>query len=156
MSAAAALGLMSAFNGVGRLAFGALSDKIGRKPTTVIMFVLYMISCLFLLRNTDNFMQALAGVCMVGFSYGGYLAMMPSFTADYYGAKNVGANYGTVFTAWGICGFIVPAYFAGIVAAAKAAGNVAAGYNQTYFSLAGFCVVGIILVLVITKPTRDA
>ena len=156
MSAAAALGLMSAFNGVGRLAFGALSDKIGRKPTTVIMFCLYMFSCLFLLRNTDNFMQALAGVCMVGFSYGGYLAMMPSFTADYYGAKNVGANYGTVFTAWGICGFIVPAYFAGIVAAAKAAGNVAAGYNQTYFSLAGFCVVGIILVLVITKPTRDA
>ncbi|MGB5994378.1 MAG: OFA family MFS transporter [Candidatus Deferrimicrobiaceae bacterium] len=156
MSAAAALGLMSAFNGVGRLAFGSLSDKIGRKPTTVIMFCLYMISCIFLLRNTTNFMTALAGVCMVGFSYGGYLAMMPSFTADYYGAKNVGANYGTVFTAWGICGFVVPAYFAGIVAAAKAAGNVAAGYNQTYFSLAGFCVVGIVLVLIIKKPTRDA
>jgi MFS family permease len=93
---------------------------------------------------------------MVGFSYGGYLAMMPSFTADYYGAKNVGANYGTVFTAWGICGFIVPAYFAGIVAKAKAAGDVAAGYSQTYFSLAGFCVIGIILVLIITKPVRDA
>jgi len=156
MSAGAALGIMSAFNGVGRLAWGATSDKIGRKPTTVVMFVCYIIACLFLLRNTTNFIQALAGVCLVGFSYGGYLAMMPSFTADFYGPKNVGANYGIVFTAWGVCGFIVPGYFASIVAAAKAAGDAAAGYNQTYFTLAGFCVVGIILVLILKKPIQDA
>jgi len=155
MSAAAALGLMSAFNGVGRLAWGATSDKIGRKTTTIAMFACYIVACLFLLRNTTNFMTALAGLCVVGFSYGGYLAMMPSFTADFYGPKNVGANYGIVFTAWGVCGFVVPGYFASIVAAAKAAGNAAAGYNQTYFTLAGFCVVGIVLVLILKKPMHD-
>ncbi len=152
MSAGAALGIMSAFNGVGRLAWGATSDKIGRKNTTVCMFIGYIIACIFLLRNVQNFSQALAGLCVVGFCYGGYLAMMPSFTADFYGAKNVGANYGIVFTAWGICGFIVPGYFAKIVQAAKDAGNVAAGYNQTYFTLAGMCVVGIVLVLLLRKP----
>ena len=156
MSAGAALGLMSAFNGVGRLAWGATSDKIGRKATTIAMFACYIVACLFLLRNTTNFLQALVGLCVVGFSYGGYLAMMPSFTADFYGPKNVGANYGIVFTAWGVCGFVVPGYFASIVAAAKAAGNAAAGYNQTYFTLAGFCVVGIILVLILKKPSHEA
>jgi len=152
MSAGAALGIMSAFNGVGRLAWGATSDKIGRKATTVCMFIGYILACVFLLRNVASFGQALAGLCVVGFCYGGYLAMMPSFTADFYGAKNVGANYGIVFTAWGICGFIVPGYFAKIVQAAKDAGDVAAGYNQTYFTLAGMCVIGIVLVLLLRRP----
>jgi OFA family oxalate/formate antiporter-like MFS transporter len=152
MSAGAALGIMSAFNGVGRLAWGATSDKIGRKNTTICMFALYIVACIFLLRNVVTFGQALAGLCVVGFCYGGYLAMMPSFTADFYGPKNVGANYGLVFTAWGICGFIVPGYFAKIVQAAKDAGNVAAGYNQTYFTLAGMCVIGIVLVLILRRP----
>jgi len=152
MSGATALGIMSAFNGVGRLAWGATSDKIGRKNTTICMFALYIVACMFLLRNVSSFNQALAGLCVVGFCYGGYLAMMPSFTADFYGAKNVGANYGIVFTAWGICGFIVPGYFAKIVGAAKEAGNIAAGYNQVYFTLAGMCVLGIILVVILRRP----
>jgi len=156
MSAGAALGIMSAFNGVGRLAWGATSDKIGRKNTTIAMFAGYIIACIFLLRNVTSFPQALAGLCIVGFCYGGYLAMMPAFTADYYGAKNVGANYGIVFTAWGICGFIVPGYFAKIVQAAKNAGNIAAGYNETYFTLAGMCVVGIVLVLLVRKPVHTS
>jgi OFA family oxalate/formate antiporter-like MFS transporter len=152
MTGGTALGIMSAFNGVGRLAWGATSDKIGRKNTTICMFVGYIIACMFLLRNVANFNQALLGLCVVGFCYGGYLAMMPSFTADFYGAKNVGANYGIVFTAWGICGFTVPGYFAKIVGAAKAAGNVATGYNQVYFTLAGMCVLGIILVVILRRP----
>jgi len=154
MSGATALGIMSAFNGVGRLAWGATSDKIGRKMTTICMFVGYIIACVFLLRNVQNFNQALAGLCVVGFCYGGYLAMMPSFTADFYGAKNVGANYGIVFTAWGICGFTVPKYFAGIMTAAKEAGNLAGGYNQVYGTLAGMCVVGIVLVAILRKPEQ--
>ncbi len=154
MTGGTALGIMSAFNGVGRLAWGATSDKIGRKNTTMAMFVGYIIACMFLLRNVANFNQALLGLCVVGFCYGGYLAMMPSFTADFFGSKNIGANYGIVFTAWGICGFTVPKYFAGIVGAAKAAGNVAGGYNQVYLTLAGMCVVGIIAVLVVKAPTQ--
>ncbi len=154
MTGGTALGIMSAFNGVGRLAWGATSDKIGRKNTTMAMFVGYIIACMFLLRNVTSFNQALLGLCVVGFCYGGYLAMMPSFTADFFGSKNIGANYGIIFTAWGICGFTVPKYFAGIVGAAKAAGNVAGGYNQVYLTLAGMCVVGIIAVLVVKAPTQ--
>jgi OFA family oxalate/formate antiporter-like MFS transporter len=81
--------------------------------------------------------------------------MMPSFTADCYGAKNVGANYGIVFTAWGVCGLTVRKYFAGILKAAKEAGNLAAGYNKAYFTLAVFCVVGIVLVLAVKRPIHE-
>ena len=48
---------------------------------------MHIIACLFFLRNATGFMQVLIGLCLVGFCYGGYLAMMPPFTADCYGTK---------------------------------------------------------------------
>lgn len=116
---------------------------------------MYVIACLFFLRNAQNFWQVLIGLCVVGFAYGGYLAMMPSFTADYYGPRNVGANYGIMFTAWGVCGFTVPKYFAGIMKAAKEAGDLAGGYNQVYFTLAVMSAIGIALVLIVKRPLHD-
>lgn len=158
MSGATALGIMSAFNGVGRLAWGSLSDKLGRNMTTVAMYATYIVACLLFLNpgaKTGSFGMLLVGLCFVGFSYGGYLALMPSFTADYYGAKNVGANYGIMFTAWGICGFVVPAYFAKIMTAAKDSGNLVAGYNKVYFTLAMFALAGAILTFLVKRPMHE-
>lgn len=154
MSGGTAVGLMSFFNGVGRLVWGTTSDKLGRNLTTAMMYGVYVIACLFFLRNATNFWQVLIGLCIVGFSYGGYLALMPSFTADYYGAKNVGANYGVMFTAWGICGFVVPGYFAGIMKTAKEAGNIAGGYNKVYFTLAMMSIIGGVLAMIVKRPTQ--
>ena len=116
---------------------------------------MYVIACLFFLRNAQNFWLVLIGLCIVGFSYGGYLAMMPSFTADYYGAKNIGANYGIIFTAWGVCGFTVPKYFAGIMVQANAAGDLAGGYNKVYFTLAMMSIVGAVLVFIVKRSMQD-
>ena len=154
MTGGTAVGLMSFFNGVGRLVWGTTSDKIGRNITTAAMYGVYVIACLFFLRNATNFWQVLIGLCIVGFSYGGYLALMPSFTADYFGTKNIGANYGIIFTAWGVCGFTVPKYFGGIMVKAKAAGNIAAGYNQVYFTLAVMSAIGIALALIVKRPAQ--
>jgi OFA family oxalate/formate antiporter-like MFS transporter len=154
MSGGTAVGLLAFFNGVGRLVWGATSDKIGRNITTAMMYGVYAIACLFFVRNATNFWQVLIGLCIIGFSYGGYLALMPSFTADYYGAKNVGANYGVMFTAWGICGFVVPGYFGGIMKAAKAADKIAAGYNQVYITLAIMSIIGIVLALIVKRPAQ--
>ena len=154
MSGGTAVGLMSFFNGVGRLAWGTTSDKIGRNITTAMMYGVYVLACLFFLRNATNFWQVLIGLCIVGFSYGGYLALMPSFTADYFGTKSIGANYGIIFTAWGICGFTVPKYFGGIMVKAKAAGNIAGGYNQVYFTLAVMSAIGIALALIVKRPQQ--
>ena len=108
LTAGTALGVMSAFNGLGRLGWGGLSDKLGRNVTTLAMYIVYIVACLFLLRTASGFWPVLIGLCMVGFAFGGYLALLPSFTADYFGSKNIGANYGLMFTAYGSSGYFVP------------------------------------------------
>src|SRR2546425_3497516 len=142
MSAGAALGVMSIFNGLGRLGWGSVSDRFGRKAATLCMCAVSVVACLGFLRGATGFTQLLTGLCLVAFSYGGYLALMPSFTADFYGPRNVGANYGLLFTAWGICGFVVPGYFAGIMDKAKAAGKLADGYAEVYLTLAILAMLG--------------
>jgi MFS transporter, OFA family, oxalate/formate antiporter len=154
VSAGTALGIMSVFNGAGRLAWGAVSDRFGRKTAVIGMCAASILACLGFLRTADAFGTLLVGLCLVGFSYGGYLALMPSFTADYFGPKHVGANYGLLFTAWGLCGFIVPGYFAGIMDRAKAAGDVAAGHNEVYWTLAGLALVGAVVAAVLRPPQR--
>ena len=154
-TAGAALGVMSFFNGIGRLSWGSLSDKLGRNYPAVAMYVVYTIACLALLRTASGFWPLLMGLCMVGFSFGGYLALLLSFTADYFGSKNVGANYGIMFSAYGLYGFNVPEYFAGIMDEARKAGDLAGGYNQVYFTLAVFAVAGAVLALLVKRPLAE-
>ncbi len=154
LSGGAALGVMSFFNGIGRLSWGSLSDRIGRNRTAVAMYLVYSVACLFFLRTATEFWPLLVGLCLVGFAFGGFLALLPSFTADYFGSRNVGANYGLMFSAYGLCGFVVPRYFASIMDQARLAGNLAAGYSQVYFILALFALVGVVLAAIVTRPLR--
>ncbi|MBI3683631.1 MAG: OFA family MFS transporter [Acidobacteria bacterium] len=158
MTAGAALGVMSIFNGAGRLVWGSVSDRVGRKAAILGMCLVSVVACLGVLREAREFTPLLAGLCMVAFSYGGYLALMPSLTADYYGPRNVGANYGLLFTAWGICGFVVPGYFAGIMDRAKAGGDLAGGYREVYGTLALLALVGALVAALLRapRPSREA
>ena len=146
---------MSVFNGAGRLGWGAVSDRSGRKTAVLGMCAGSVLACVAFLRTPDGFTQVLIGLCIAAFSYGGYLALMPSFTADYFGPKHVGANYGLLFTAWGVCGFIVPGYFAGILDAAKASGNLAGGYAQVSWTLAGISVACAAVCVILQPPHKN-
>jgi len=154
MSAGAALGVMSICNGLGRLGWGSVSDRFGRKAAMLAMCCVSVVACLGFLRGAASFIPLLAGLCLVAFSYGGYLALMPSITADFYGPRNVGANYGLLFSAWGICGFVVPGYFAAIMDKARAAGNLAAGYTEVYWTLAILATCGGLVAAVLRPPRR--
>lgn len=156
------LGIMSAFNGLGRLFWGSLSDKTGRNMTTVLMYAVYIVTCVFIISYGvlhQAYTPILLGLCLIGFAYGGYLAMMPSFTADYYGAKNVGANYGIVFTAWGTSALVFTQVFAKIITKAKAVGTpeaLAGGYKTVYYSLAALSAVGLVMALIVKRPAQAA
>jgi hypothetical protein len=57
-----------------------------------------------------------------------------------------------VFSAWGLCGFLIPGYFAGIMDRARAAGDLAAGYNEVYWKLAVIAAVGAAAAAMLRPP----
>ena len=142
MSAGAGLGVMSVFNGLGRLGWGSISDRYGRLPAVLGMFATSVVACGAVLRVSDGFGSLLLGLCLVAFAYGGFLALMPAMTADFFGAKYVGANYGIMFSAWGLCGFLVPGYFASMLDAARSQGDLAGGYAEVFGILAFLSLAG--------------
>lgn len=143
--AAAGLGTMALLNGLGRLVHGSISDKIGRKNTVILMFIEYLVAFLVLLPHSDSFTKWLIGICIVGFSYGGYLALMPSITADYFGTKSLGHNYGYLFTAWGVAGVGGPFMIDAIKTATGA-------YTNAMYAISVAAVAGIVLVFISKKP----
>jgi OFA family oxalate/formate antiporter-like MFS transporter len=143
--AAGALGIMAIFNGLGRPAFGAISDKIGRSNATMLAFAVYIVALLGVLRGADTFGMYTTGISMVGFAYGGYLALMPSYTADYFGTKNLGLNYGLVFSAWGAAGVLGPIIGAQVR-------QQTGSFVGAFWILSALCVAGILLALITKAP----
>ncbi|MBF0204088.1 MAG: OFA family MFS transporter, partial [Desulfamplus sp.] len=90
-------------NASGRVGTGYYSDKIGRLNAYCLNCAVSAI-CLFLLPyviSTANLFLLFLVVGVAYWQYGGGLSLMPSFTADFFGAKNLGFNYGLVFIGWG-------------------------------------------------------
>ena len=102
-------------NALGRVATGSYSDRIGRANAYAING-LAAAACLFalpwIMASNDVGLLFLA-VGVATWAYGGGLALMPAITADYYGPRNLGLNYGLVFLGWGLA-FFVP-QVAGVV-----------------------------------------
>jgi hypothetical protein len=49
-----------------------------------------------------NPFSLLIGKSLVGFTFGGMLAIFPVVTVDFFGLRNLGLNYRLMVTAWGI------------------------------------------------------
>lgn len=99
-------------NGGGRILAGMLSDKIGRKATFLICFVCQAVLIFLLSKaSTGNNLGTIPAMAiisaLIGANYGANLSLFPSITKDFYGLKNFGMNYGLVFTAWGVGGFML-------------------------------------------------
>ena len=137
MAIAAVVGL-AVGNGGGRIIAGMLSDKIGRK-LTLFLFLLFQAVLILLLTQARGETVLASGpvliiiTALIGASYGSNLALLPSFTKDFYGLKNFGVNYGLVFTAWGVGGFVL----------ALVAGEV---YDRTQtFNFAYYCSIALLV-----------
>jgi OFA family oxalate/formate antiporter-like MFS transporter len=99
--------LLAIFNASGRVIAGMVSDIIGRVSAMAIVFVLQAVVMYFFdqFSSTGAF---LFGVALVGFNYGACLSLFPATAADYWGTRNLGLNYGILFTAWGVGGVFGP------------------------------------------------
>jgi len=131
--------LLAIGNAAGRIVAGMLSDRIGRTWTMCIIF-LFQAVLMFVLRTGLFDMTAFIIVSMLlGFNYGACLSVFPSAVKDNFGLKNFGINYGLVFTAWGVGGFIFPLAAGKIFEAAKKATG-AGSYNDAYLTAAAVLV----------------
>jgi nitrate/nitrite transporter NarK len=103
--------IMAIGNAGGRIIAGILSDKIGRSYTLFIMLIfqaLLMFACIPVMgsESANAFVLVLLAT-LIGFNYGTNLSLFPSLTKDLWGLKNFGTNYGIVFSAWGVGGFVM-------------------------------------------------
>lgn len=106
-----AVAIMAIGNAAGRIVAGSLSDKIGRTLTLCLMLafqaVLMFAAIPVVGAETTGPVLLVALATFIGFNYGTNLALFPALTKDFWGLKNFGANYGVLFTAWGVGGFVL-------------------------------------------------
>lgn len=101
------LAILAIFNTVGRLLGGAVSDRIGRTRTMILAFLFQAANMLAFSHYTTPGLLVF-GAAFTGICYGSVFTLMPATTADFYGVRNLGVNYGLVFTSFGVAGVVGP------------------------------------------------
>jgi MFS family permease len=144
--------LLSLFNIGGRFVWASLSDKLGRKLTYIIFFVLggALYASVPASAMAGNKLLFVAAFCIILSMYGGGFATVPAYLADLFGTQMVGAIHGRLLTAWATAGILGPVvvnymrdYQLGLGIPREQV------YNQTMFILVGMLVVGLISNLMI-------
>jgi MFS family permease len=101
------LAFMAIMNFFGRVGGGFVSDKIGRTNTLFVVMIVQMFN-MIAFRSYDNLALVMMGALVAGTCFGAVLSIFPAFTADQFGLKNHGANYGVVYLAYGASGVLAP------------------------------------------------
>jgi OFA family oxalate/formate antiporter-like MFS transporter len=148
-----AVAILAIGNAGGRIIAGMVSDKIGRKATLFIMLSFQAILMLIAVpvveaEKTSAVLMVLLAT-FIGFNYGTNLSLFPSVTKDKWGLKNFGINYGIVFTAWGVGGFVMSRLSQMLFASTNS-------YSMSFLSAFAFLVIGIILTLTLKTTTTKA
>ncbi len=147
---AAALALtVGAFgNAGGRILSGWLSDSLGRLTTLRIMVLTSALAMplLFAVREQAPLLYLL--VALVYWCYGTQLSVFASATADFYGTRNLGANYGALFTAWGAAGVVGP-LVAGRVF------DVTRSYQYAFYGAAALAAIAFVVLLAARPPAHS-
>ncbi|MBU6258793.1 MAG: OFA family MFS transporter [Burkholderiales bacterium] len=157
-AAAGLVGLISLFNSLGRLFWATLSDKLGRKTTYIVFFVLGM--ALYCTLPTLGHL-GMAGafvifVCIILTMYGGGFSTIPAYLADIFGVQMVGAIHGRLLTAWSVAGIVGPALIAAVREAQLAAGiDKSLVYDRTLYLMAALLLAGLVCNLFV-KPVPDS
>ena len=146
-SALPVIGLVigAAGNASGRILSGWMSDAMGRLNVLRLMIGISAISMPILYLTGSNVAMLYVMVFIVYWCYGTQLSVNASTTADFWGTKNVGINYGILFTAWGVAGFIGPRIGGVLFDKYK-------NYQAAFYTAAALAVVALICEFLAKKP----
>jgi OFA family oxalate/formate antiporter-like MFS transporter len=148
ITAATMVGTFGLFNGAGRIAYAALSDRIGRMRACVAMLTIQGIVFLLLpyAHSPASFFVLAA---LIYLSYGGGFGVMPAAAADFFGTRYVGSIYGAMIVAWSLGGVVGPFIAAWIYT--RTGGNHSLG-----FMTLGVIALLAILFPLVTRPPKRA
>jgi MFS transporter, OFA family, oxalate/formate antiporter len=136
------------FNGLGRILWGMISDKIGRKLSIIIMAATQGVFVYLFQYMAGNEYTLYLFAMLIGFNFGGNFALFPTITADTFGTKYVGMNYGWVFLAYAIGGIFGP------IMGGKL-GDM--GNFPLAFTICGIlCIVAVLTISMVKPVTRKA
>jgi len=147
-----AVAVMAVGNAAGRIGAGFLSDRIGRRWTLMIVLLCQAALMFIAIPVTESKSTAAVVIVLIatfiGFNYGANLSLFPSFTKDLWGLKSFGVNYGFVFTAWGVGGFIFSRIQQTLLA------NSASKSYSSSFILAGILLIAGAAMTFLIKPPQ--
>lgn len=151
------VGLISLFNIFGRFFWASASDKVGRKRTYFIFFVVG--AFLYIVASQMAGLKALglfvASFCVIASMYGGGFATIPAYLADLFGTQFVGAIHGRLLTAWSTAGILGPVVVNYLHDVRLEAGVPHAEiYAPIFYVLAGMLVIGFVANLLV-KPVAS-
>jgi len=136
--------IMAIGNAGGRIMAGVLSDKIGRRVTLACMLIFQAVLMLLAIPvvggegGSATILVLLA--TFIGFNYGTNLSLFPSLAKDHWGLTHFGINYGIVFTAWGVGGFVMGRL-------SQMLQSTTGGYTYSFLTAATLLIVGAFLAL---------
>ena len=140
--------LLAIFNTAGRLISGLVSDRIGRTQTMVLAFLLQSLN-MFCFQFYTTPQLVLFGAAFTGLCYGTIFTLMPAAVADFYGVRNLGVNYGLLFTGFGVAGIVGPIIASRMYDAYKS-------YNNSYTACAVMLLIGALMALSTRAPKVPA
>jgi MFS transporter, OFA family, oxalate/formate antiporter len=144
-AAGSALGLLALFNGLGRIVWGTVSQKLGARKSISVMTLLQagMLFALYHMGSTETALTVAA--CWIGFNFGGNFALFPLASAESFGTKNLGANYGAMFTAYGVGGIVMPIL-------AGSMWDMLGSYYIAFMVAGAICLISTVLAFVVKPP----
>jgi sugar phosphate permease len=145
VAASGALAVMGAFNFVGTIASGWLTDRFDPRRLLLVYYGFRGVSLLFL-----PFVHDTAGIVAFSVLFGlDYIATVPptvALCADRFGRRNVGIVYGWVFAAH-MLGAAIAAFVAGLVR------ETAGDYAAAFVAAGWIAIVAGVVALAIRRPT---
>lgn len=140
------VGLISIFNGIGRVILGSMYDKIGRQKTMIIIDVVFLsaIFCLILAMATKSTVILVAGFIISGLGYGGLTPTNSAFVGDYYGRIHYPINLSIINMT------LLVSSFGGTIAGVIF--DMSGSYFGSLIFMAACIAIGSIFGLIIKKP----
>ena len=142
--AASIAGIVSIANGVGRVIFGGMFDKIGYRLTMLIDCVVFVVASLVLMASfaTKSMPVLVIAFILIGLAYGGVTPTNSAFIAYFFGRENYAVNFPIVNLNLIFASFLGPMV-----------GN--GGYMMTFGAIIVFAIVGAVLVFLLKKPEQN-